>query len=139
MSSVRLWTTMFVLFGFVALAIAAGCAWYARSTAKEAVVAPGEVIALNHGPRHVSVRVLPKSGTPFVYDENSSSAPLQVGQKILVRYVPSNPGSSAVVASRGIYSTAISFVLLALGFWLAALISPPLVRRFPNVLAFPIR
>ncbi len=138
MNLVRLWVICFIGFGFIALSIAGAIALYSQSHSVGAVTAPGIVAALNDGPYHANVRVTPNSSTPFEYDENASSDPLAVGQHIIVRYQPSNPTGTAVVASRGVYRTALSFVVLAFGFWLAALVSPPLVRRFPNVLGFPI-
>ncbi len=135
----RITVSLLTCVGVVLLLLAAGLAWRAHGAAGSSVVATGVVTALNEGPYHAEVEVDGADGRKFNYVENSSHAPLAVGEKLAVRYQPASPVETAQVASGGVYGLATGVAITGALIILAALLSPFLVARFPGLLAFPIR
>ena len=126
------------LLGVLTLALSVALALRAQDSRRHSVTANGVVTALNEGPYHAEVSVTGADGRRFDYVEDSSERPLAVGQTIAVRYLPSAPEQTARIA-RGGADLPVELAIMGALMILAALLSPLLVRRFPGVLASPIR
>ena len=135
----RITIALLTCLGVMLLVLAAGLSWRAHGVERTSVVATGVVTALNEGPFHAEVKVTGADGRKFNYVENSSHAPLAVGEKLAVRYQPAAPVETAQVASGGVYGLATGVAFTGALIILAACLSPFLVGRFPGVLVFPLR
>ena len=132
--------TFWVLLGLASLCfvLAGLSASRGSQTDARAVTASGIVRELVDGPHHVLVEVKPPNGPSFVFPANTQVG-LQPGQKVAVRYLPDEPRETARAVSDDASSGAWPFLIVGLMFLGAALLSPTLVRMFPDWLAFRVR
>ncbi len=131
----KITTWFLIILGLLCFPLAAVIAVNERDFAWEARVGSGVVVSLDNGPHHATARVtLP--GRPSFLIAANTQAGVAVGQRIAVRYLPADPEHTAVPGVDGVYATAWDFVWMGVGGIVAALGSPFIVRRWPNLFGY---
>ena len=95
-------------------------------------IAEATVIALPHGPLHPTIRFVDAGGKTIEYQENGGD-PVQIGQRVRVRYLAEDPKGTARLGGSGVGGTERRLGLLGALLLIGAVTGPILVKRFPGV------
>lgn len=131
----RFTTWFLIVVGLLCFPLAAVIAVYERDFVREARVGSGVVVSIDNGPHHAMAKVTLPGRRSFLMIVNTRAG-VAVGQRIPVRYLLADPERTAEPGVDGVYASAWEVMWLGVGFIVAALVSPLLVRRFPNLFGY---
>ncbi len=124
--------------GLLCFPVAAVIAANERDFARKARVGSGVVVLLDNGPHHAMTKMTLPGTRSFLMITNTQAG-VTVRQRIPVRYLPADPERTAEPGVDSVYADAWDVVWIGIASIVGALVSPFLVRRFPNLLGYMIR